>query len=481
MPYGNFSKPKTYVSTTSTNRTTGSGGISYSSNLISCNETRAGSNHAPAHGGHLATLQERYSFSPDGRSIRMRIGEQVIPVRRYKWVNGPNGSRYKSYYMTSITKQVFVSIPKPTYTFRNANLNRQLLGLLRPNPLDYKIDERTYPDLVITSGYDSRDKHSFSVSSNGVLRGNMASGAAQSSMGQRDFFSTLDYLPTSSQINSLSNSALTGLYEKVANRFPDVGTMAGESKETLGMLRTLLNEGVDFAIDLIKKDKARLLGRLKAPVDFASNAWLTYVYGVKPAFNDYQSLIKLPNERGIRQYSKSSKYEIPWVSADTPNGLTHLVANFRAAIQVKYGVYMSADLKTQQKLSAMNLFNVVGVGYNIIPFSFMLDWFINIGQYLNSESALQYGFLYGWKTTYYTREWSCYQQPSSTNSRYSVGGSGLILHAHRRTVEVERKPLIKQEFPSMPTPKFALDGLSSMKGVNTLAILVQRHKAFKQL
>jgi len=444
---------------------------------------RTGGNHT--HDNATVPGYERYSFSKDGKTVRIHVGPQAIPVRRFRWV-GPRHNRRKQYYIVHIIKQQFITVPRPNYSYRSATLPKGMKGILQPNPLNTRwSDEISFEARQFSFVFKNPSIGSsllVETSANRALRGKFVDNY-DADFSQREPFTVINYDVTSSMRSYVENAALRGLYERVASRFPDVGTMVGESKESLRMLRDLANAGADFLGDLLKRDKARLLGRLKAPADFASKAWLTYIYGITPLINDVVSLSELPNQYGIRTYTKKESFSMPmYPYGPVADKMSEWISNFEYRFDVRYGVIMSADLKGSQRYAAMNLTNPIGVGYQLIPFSFMLDWFYDLGGFLNSQSALQYGFLYGWKTVTINKTWIDFQSnnPNSPSSVYRLPESLNNLPYRKTLGSCVRTVLSKNQFPMMPTPKLELVQSNPIRGLNVLAIAVQMHKDIKK-
>jgi hypothetical protein len=480
MSYGNIKKPDRLNTTWSRDQLNNTEHYPTWQWDVTSIEFRGGSNHVHDSKTDKRLPFQKFSFSKDGKTVRIYMGNQRTPIRRYRWV-GPRGNRRKEYYILHVDRHIYQTIPFSELTYRSAHHSKDLLLMLKPNPLTYQATFTDYPEFARFTGYRKgiTPVESYLVIGSGLVDGSMDQGRSQSDLSSRLPFTAADYNPPSQVWSDLKYKARQGLYEKVASRFPDVGTMVGESKETLSMLRKLANQGASLVSDLIRKDRKRLMGRLNMPVQKISSAWLTYVYGIKPLISDLESLQELPNQFGIRTYTKKATSEGKITIPFQNGGLSAWRSDFSYKLEVRTGVIMSADLSKVRKAAAMNLFNPIGVGYQLIPFSFMVDWIYDLGGYLNSESALQYGFLYGWETTTTRKIWHDYQSIGfAPRPDYWVETLTPPLFFKREWINVDRKIFSLANFPAMPTPKVDLSSLNEIKGLNALAILVQRHKAF---
>lgn len=488
MPYGSLNHERIQMTVCSNSSNWSNEYISHLRTFVDKEESRTGNNHSGTYNANREYLS-MLRFTKDGKSIRVLLGTQVVPVRRYRWV-GSGRNRQRQFYITYIEKRIWQDVPRAEYSYRlSPGSFEGKYRLLKPNNLTYKARQEDFQNYSTCRGRGSNldpQRNYVCEAFGGFYAGNMDQSAWNASSSTFNSgklpFTNVDWTPSPYEISLLAEPCLRELYEKVASRFPDVGTMIGESKETVGMIRNLLNKGVGLIKDLLLKDKKRLLGRLKTIDPQAiSRAWLTYVYGITPLISDYNSLMEFASETGIRTYTVSKTSANPLTPYQVDVGMSSFVDNFRYDLTVKYGVIMSADLKNDQIQGALNITNNLGVGYNLIPFSFMVDWLYDIGSYLNNRTALQYGYLHGWRTITWHKHWISFQSPRGAPvNGYSYANPGFYTGQQKREVFCQRVYLPLSDFPSLPAPKFSWE-VSSIRGLNAVAILVANHKAFAGL
>lgn len=132
----------------------------------------------------------------------------------------------------------------------------------------------------------------------------------------------------------------------------------------------------------------------------AADGWFAYSYGWKPMLTDIynaKSAIDTQLERGILE--KVTRSVQASEAIDDPTGSMVGDISVVAKIGVQYGIENS----TLAGLNALGLVNPISIAWELLPMSFVVDWFIPIGSYLKQLSApLGLGFKSGYETTVVT-------------------------------------------------------------------------------
>lgn len=140
----------------------------------------------------------------------------------------------------------------------------------------------------------------------------------------------------------------------------------------------------------------RISGRLtkKAEYGAASSAWLEMQYGWKPLLSDIYGSAELLAERMARQesvctISHSSKrkakieHSLSHVMTGSSLGKVDEVSESKCRIVVDYKVSDEAA----QILGKTGISNPALLAWELIPYSFVVDWFVGVGNYLESFTA----------------------------------------------------------------------------------------------
>lgn len=163
--------------------------------------------------------------------------------------------------------------------------------------------------------------------------------------------------------------------EMVANRFSQMAR--GYKHLRHGQFRAFLRT---FGIGAKRKHR-NLIRNLPSQ---ASGLWLEYSFGWKPLVGDVYDAVRtfdrpLPGGR-----VRGKGYE----------NVTRRVGSFpnEQIYEAFCAVYQGADVYVDNlfafTLSAMGLANPVSVAWNLLPFSFLIDWVADVGSYINSYTDL---------------------------------------------------------------------------------------------
>jgi hypothetical protein len=139
--------------------------------------------------------------------------------------------------------------------------------------------------------------------------------------------------------------------------------------------------------------------------------------------------------------------------------------------RIKFKAQFRAPTSTVQLLSNFTSLNPVSIAWELTPYSFVVDWFIDVGGYLrNLETACTHGstFVNGFYTEGYRLDVSCQSFGSYTDgSNYihtqDLKGSTVITKGRRTTLG---------SYPLPRIPQFKMD-LGASRLLNAAALLSQ--------
>lgn len=286
----------------------------------------------------------------------------------------------------------------------------------RKTPLPHKYDRivRFYPEGVRTrwddfgNGYLYQDYGSFSGS-----------------------FGTHEDL-TAFPVNTVYNLALDRFYENISQGNMNLGIDVIEAHKTKKMVVDALKAvgGLNRMVRNIAKNPTR---------SFTDN-WLAYQYGWKPLLKTVWDLADYAQTTYTHRRVKARARRVNMYSNNV--GPTSSHPGYRYTTRASYRAEIGAIYKVlDQRLfdtTRLTSLNPLSLAWEILPYSFVVDWFYDIGGYLNSlEKSLVNGLqlLNGYRTDTYKRETSgeyygTYNNTYRTNyhrieARWSVRRTGL--------------------------------------------------------
>lgn len=283
-------------------------------------------------------------------------------------------------------------------------------------------------------------------------------------------------------VTALDNLAIKRFQSKCPDSFKSL-TFLGELRETANMLKKgalkLYSGSLSFAKQWKGlRPKYRRNNRLFRK-DIA-DAWLTYSFGIRPLLIDIGEAVKQYNEAPkdartvvtsqARDYylvsQKSNLGGLNFVSGRvTRYGIVSVRVSYKAAVVDRYsGQPASADWGFAWP-------EFVATGWELLPYSFLIDYFGNIGDWLESNVLGQrIGVAWGSKSikkVALTRNIS----ELYTSDTYTVVSNSLG-HSLVRGDLVTRSAVT-----SLPVPSLSFNAkLSTSRGLNILALIEMRRQ-----
>jgi len=211
-----------------------------------------------------------------------------------------------------------------------------------------------------------------------------------------------------------------------------------------------------------------------------ANMWLELQYGWFPLIKDVQGLIELSAQKVFREVrNKVTKTATRTenshgVSSEFSEEAFHLVSSVTRKMTIKYVIYYSTS-QGIHTLSQVGALNLLYLGWELTPFSFVADWAIPIGNYLNSLDATSgLTFEKGCKTT--VDRITTTKRTQMSRVRYQNQGTGTLLSVSgdavytEESVNIQRRKLTSLPDVSFPTFK---SPFSTIHIANALALLQQ--------
>jgi hypothetical protein len=194
---------------------------------------------------------------------------------------------------------------------------------------------------------------------------------------------------------------------------------------------------------------ATTLLKLKWPRNWkdVSCEWLAYRYGWRPFIGEIRSIIELINEwdQKVKRYSKRSGHTFSYREFDSTEGYDGYFTYVQSQtdeIEVSLRGSVTADVV----LPKLQL-NLLQTGWELVPLSFVLDWFLGIGTAISAITVLSHNPSYvaakGIKVTW-KRDWEHVATPKTyVEGDCSMIGSCVSEMSYRTPCTVPLKPHFK--------------------------------------
>lgn len=179
-------------------------------------------------------------------------------------------------------------------------------------------------------------------------------------------------------IESSVNAAKSSVISSAQSSF-DALTTAAEGKEAIEMIVGALRAVRHPLTSFINAAKA-----LKSPKE-VSSLWLQYRYGIMPlvmtvkdalALLDQREAIFLTERSNENGNSNESSYDGPY---------THIYAEDRHDFLVR-GISKARYATSQLQLADQININPFLTGWELVTFSFVIDWFLNVGDFIQAKT-----------------------------------------------------------------------------------------------
>lgn len=217
-------------------------------------------------------------------------------------------------------------------------------------------------------------------------------------------------LLTKANASGSYNKALAKLYDKIRSDV-DLSIDIYQGNQTVSMLSDLA-EGLRSPTRTLAKAMGNLVkrGKIRRGSQFIADKWLEWQYGIKPTMSTIYSLCGemveiISTDSGLLAATSRAATKEPYPSV-VKRGSWSSVYNVnlsgeteeRTEIKILYTIGNSE----RNALSQFTSLNPVSFIYENIPYSFVLDWIIDVGGYLRMmETACMTGLQFhsGYKTT----------------------------------------------------------------------------------
>jgi len=311
---------------------------------------------------------------------------------------------------------------------------------------------------------------------------------------------------TSSSLSNANTRALSNLASKIsdAQHALQGGTVIGELKQTISMIRnpaSAIRRGVDSYLKGLKKVvKGTKVGSEKRN-DVISNSWLEYTYGWRPLINDVRDGVKalsvIQDGRNPRKRVVATGTDY-FGDPDPVKGVNNIgsvqvsyVRSQRSQSTVRYSVSVAVKVPgtfgATSQILGVDFPNFLPTLWELIPYSFLVDYFTNIGGIIQSVMNLSAGV--NWAVKNSLVESTCQVDVSSavfTPSGNPAATRFVDRYSPGLGATVSKRTVTRESFPFnggalIPPLQFKLPGSDSLKWLNIGALLFTHRQAIHDI
>lgn len=272
--------------------------------------------------------------------------------------------------------------------------------------------------------------------------------------------------------SNILNEAHTEALLRIADGKAQLGNMLAESKKTFHHL-------LDTSVQLLtayraarrgewtKVQKALGLGFKDVLAGSSpANRWLEYQYGWKPLMSDIHSLYGILGGNlksgAPLVYGRGSGHRSQSTSSTQTDASTKIYSKeFKFEQKVVCKIHAKFDASKWRTASQVGLLNPLAIGWELVPFSFVLDWFMPVGNVLEAMTA-RAGLSFVSGADSWRSFGSCKIQNISTSGSLTKRGKATL-----KLCDFSRSAL--GNWPS-PLPYAAESPFSTTRSLNALAL-----------
>jgi len=260
--------------------------------------------------------------------------------------------------------------------------------------------------------------------------------------------------------------ALNKLFTELKGEGANLANMLGERKQVVNSIVNVLNTIVYTVRDLKRGNLSSAIRRMGGDpltarklkkVDIA-NQWLSLQYGWKPLLSDVYDLVNglhkrestLPKTfRATGYQNEIGKSTSGWTQ--DWKGVFHGIRGTRAAHKFMIRAYPNLSLAEP---AALGFTNPLTVAWEITPWSFVVDWFLPVGSYLEQLTA-DHGWTFydGCETSFVKAaevgDYVVYHAGPESDPAYFIS-SVVTQQGNTMYVKMERNVLVAFPSPSLP-------------------------------
>jgi len=430
----------------------------------------------------IFTYTQEYENNYPGGSQKFTLGtHEFVEESKHRVMNEQRSVRTQSPKLASIRTKSAKQLLQPWYRVQKPSSGRSTALKKKKTKVYTHPKEFSYEENTL--------KHYGSNSITAVFPGDPGfTRAAVGPVGMRYSFGGFDsgrvpaYLPSdesdfNGRFGRLQNEAAAEFLNRVLDVDTSFGQMLAERKQTIDLFSDMV-KNLAAGLVALKKGKLKQAYKRLVPQNRKeiSNAVLANNFGLQPLLSDLDGMAKifaqgLNLERDVK-YSKSINHPFSEQIIETTQGTYRIYEEWELTYILKARLSARTGAEYLSSLGAkLGLTDIAGLAWELTPWSFVADWFTNVGDVIKSRLT-PVGCNIEWvtATTFLkVRRRFVYEAHGFTNDGYKIlptMGAWVTTH-----VSCQRKFL-----PGLPTVTLQIedDPLSVTRAINSLALASQK-------
>lgn len=276
-------------------------------------------------------------------------------------------------------------------------------------------------------------------------------------------------------VSEADDLAVARLQDKATEKSANIAQFLAERKQTMSMIAETAVRAATALRDL-KRGNVRSAFKELFPTNSKklANDVLAFNFGVKPLLSDIDGMAKYlaegPENGIIDIIGKSKK---PIFYEDTSGWSTgcpcQSVLTITGFVEVTYKIRVKVAMPKIRELTKLGFGNPLALAWELVPWSFVVDWFLPIGDALQRLDSFEgFSFVHGHKTVYIKQYTNLVRNYGGTYASYMFEDKTFA----RSFEQTSCNRVILNSFPAVRLPSLK-DPVSNSHLVNAAALLRQ--------